>query len=158
MKAVSISEAVIVKGCEVNGLWSLHIIWLKYWWRWWSLRTRIEFGLWEQRKEGVRGQPWQTFTFIRFNSISFWKQSKIIRIMIWFHWLMEKSLQQCDPEDESDGNGTLGGETNTQVWNEYMTKSTNWMVTPSGRWWTWPNCQIGEICSQREHLQQANGC
>ena len=26
-----------------------------------------------------------------------------------------KSLQQCDPEDESDGNSTLVGETNTQV-------------------------------------------
>ena len=26
-----------------------------------------------------------------------------------------KPLQQCDPEDETDGGSTLGGETNTQV-------------------------------------------
>ena len=58
-----------------------------------------------------------------------------------------QALQQCDPEDETDGGGTLG-DTNTQVhrnWNELETeiiiKSVlNALVLVSGRWWTQSNC------------------
>ena len=40
----------------------------------------------------------------------------------WSYLGLTKSLQQCDPEDETDGGSTLGGETNTQVYWLSLTK------------------------------------
>ena len=73
----------------------------------------------------------------------------------WSYLGLTKSLQQCDPEDETDGGSTLGGETNTQVYWLSLTKMCqllNLMVTCRGmtdfiQLPNWRNLQQARISS-----------